>query len=199
MPAPVPAPIPTIAYAPTPKNRKTKRTIRAAIGVLAAVPVLASLFAMPSVASASVACGPSKQTYHASSWTFKSTYFTDKGCIEANSSRVYATGSFRVAGTVGANSYTAHLTIKDMTTGQAVVFTKSSSWGEGGVNWYDLICDVYTYTSCPTQDTVIYTSGSVARVRGHVYNVWAWHDVDVMNDGKATFYDPQSWATWTAL
>lgn len=182
-------------FGKTPKT--SKRALRTTLSAIAAAPVLAGLMAFPSAASADV-CGPSKQTYHSSSWAFKQSWFTDKGCIAASGSRVWATGSFRVAGTVGANSYTAHTVIKDMTTGRAITLNKTSSWGEGGVNWNNIICAVVSYSFCPSNDTVIYTTGSVARTPGHNYAVWVWHDVDVMNDGKGTFSDPQSYASWTA-
>ena len=156
------------------------------VAVLAAIVAAAAL---PASASAST-CGNKISVNHSSSWNLSSSQFESTGCLVQGDyqngvyTSVYASGAFRVSGTAGVQPYTMRLTLQDVTDGRvASVVSSPQSWAE---SWPDVVDRTWRF-STPKLSTV----------KGHKYAVWAWDTVDLANDGKGTFKDPYSYATWT--
>lgn len=152
-----------------------------ALLVAAAMTITSGAF----VSSADAAvCGGWTTTKHTSSWASRTGWFKSHACLNASSTTVSNASETSFEGDLGVNTYQSVSTLKDLTNGATRTYVSDPyHWGENSTN---------------SAVRRFYPTGSLPRIAGHKYAVWTWDAVDVMNDGKGTFNDQQSFVSWTA-
>ena len=148
----------------------------------------------PVNARAGVSGLPVSNTYYTSSMnaqnTFRETAYVNNDYSGSTATSVEAMATFSACDDgrlAGAKPYTAHLELKDVTSGQSWKTTMQASWSEQVPTSWGVTCLLNVTLRTP----------KIQPVKGHTYTTRAWAVVDVENDGVGAKTTKVSSATWT--